>query len=389
MFGPSAATSAPPTRMPTNVPSRPRTAFWPVLSTLERSTDKVPSTTQNECCTPVTLAMNTARASATAARTLLCSQTECTSRWAAARCQAADSVLSTPAGWRPSTRSSQVRRSASAAWSMLAAIDPDREAHLLGPETGVERVEEPRPGRGSGRPAVRWPRVPPRRGAPHGGQRRPQRRRIAGRAPQQVRPALQYLGRGQLQRAGGPVDRLVRAHPGRLGHHRGEPAEFVDQPDQRAVRGAEPGRPVRGGVEVAVQGGHRLVGRGRSPRRPRPGYRRAGPGSGATSARSRSAIAVRGGDGPSRSGSRTGAGQSSQIARTLTAGRQRPAGQPGRQRRHRGRQGHGQDERQQQRRGRAGQHRADHAAEQDDERDHRRGGDGQPGDRGRRGYRGR
>ena len=40
---------------PTSVPSRPRTTFWPVLRALERSTDSVPSTTQKECWTPVSL----------------------------------------------------------------------------------------------------------------------------------------------------------------------------------------------------------------------------------------------------------------------------------------------------------------------------------------------
>ena len=46
---PISATIAPPTTTPAAVPARPRTTLWPVLSAFERSTESVPSTTQNEC----------------------------------------------------------------------------------------------------------------------------------------------------------------------------------------------------------------------------------------------------------------------------------------------------------------------------------------------------
>ena len=62
---------------PIAVPSSPRTTFWPVLRALERSTDKVPSTIQNECCAPLRSAIRTAPASAIAPRRLLRSHTEC------------------------------------------------------------------------------------------------------------------------------------------------------------------------------------------------------------------------------------------------------------------------------------------------------------------------
>ena len=74
---PMAATTAAPIANPIAVPSTPRAMNWPVFSAFERSTDSVPSTTQNECCTPVRLATNTARPRPTAPRTLLCSHTEC------------------------------------------------------------------------------------------------------------------------------------------------------------------------------------------------------------------------------------------------------------------------------------------------------------------------
>ena len=68
--------NAAPMANPTAVPTSPRAMYCPVLSAFERSTESVPSTTQNECCTPVRSATSTASPSPTAPRTLLCSQTE-------------------------------------------------------------------------------------------------------------------------------------------------------------------------------------------------------------------------------------------------------------------------------------------------------------------------
>ena len=51
--------------------------FCPVLSAFERSTESVPSTTQKACCTPVRLAISTARPRPTAPRMLFCSHSEC------------------------------------------------------------------------------------------------------------------------------------------------------------------------------------------------------------------------------------------------------------------------------------------------------------------------
>ena len=90
--------SAPPMTNPTRLPSTARTTFCPVLKALDRSTLSVPSTTQNECWTPVRSATSTARPSAIAPRTLLCSQTECGSTCAPARSCTDDSAPVTPPG---------------------------------------------------------------------------------------------------------------------------------------------------------------------------------------------------------------------------------------------------------------------------------------------------
>ena len=59
-------TSTPPTTNPAVVPTMARTMFWPVLRALERSTARVPKTTQKPCCTPLRWATSTARPRATA-----------------------------------------------------------------------------------------------------------------------------------------------------------------------------------------------------------------------------------------------------------------------------------------------------------------------------------
>ena len=107
---PISATSAPPTTNPAVVPSRPRIAFWPVLSALERSTASVPNTTQKPCWTEVSSATSTASARPVAPRRLLCSHDELGSACASARSRAELSGPVKPAGWRPSSRSSQLRR---------------------------------------------------------------------------------------------------------------------------------------------------------------------------------------------------------------------------------------------------------------------------------------
>ena len=68
--------SAAPTTKPTTVPARARHAVAPVEAALVRSTESVPSTTQNPCCTPDRSATATAAASATAPRSELRNQTE-------------------------------------------------------------------------------------------------------------------------------------------------------------------------------------------------------------------------------------------------------------------------------------------------------------------------
>ena len=93
-----------------------------MFSALERSTASVPKTTQNACCTPVSWETSTARPSATAPLTLFCSQSECGSTWDPARSCAVESRSASPMGRRPSTWSSQLRRSAAADSATLPAI---------------------------------------------------------------------------------------------------------------------------------------------------------------------------------------------------------------------------------------------------------------------------
>ena len=114
-----------PTTNPTTVPSIARRAFWPVLRAFERSTDKVPRITRNECCRPVFSATSTAIARPMAPRRLLWSQTECGSRCAVARSRAELRGPEAFPGSTPAIVSSQPRRSAAAAISML---EPTRDA---------------------------------------------------------------------------------------------------------------------------------------------------------------------------------------------------------------------------------------------------------------------
>jgi hypothetical protein len=61
---------------PRKVPPRARNAVDSVVAALVRSTDMVPSTTQNPCCTPDTSATSTAAASASDPRRAFSIQTE-------------------------------------------------------------------------------------------------------------------------------------------------------------------------------------------------------------------------------------------------------------------------------------------------------------------------
>ncbi len=117
---PISHTSVPPATSPTTVPPIARTIVWPVLRALERSTESVPSTIQNECCAPLSSATRIAIPSPAAPRTLLRSQMLLRSKWAVVRSCTAATVLGNPAGGRPSSRCHQVRRSAAAAAAALA-----------------------------------------------------------------------------------------------------------------------------------------------------------------------------------------------------------------------------------------------------------------------------
>src|SRR5215471_9877095 len=73
---PIASSSSAPSTNPTTVPASARHAVAPVEAALVRSTDKVPSTTQNACCTPDRSATATAAARASAPRRELRNHTE-------------------------------------------------------------------------------------------------------------------------------------------------------------------------------------------------------------------------------------------------------------------------------------------------------------------------
>src|SRR4051794_11137247 len=71
VVSPTAKTIAPPTTIPTAVPASAWTIVVPVASACERSTESVPSATQNPCCRSASWATSTAIASPTAPRRLL------------------------------------------------------------------------------------------------------------------------------------------------------------------------------------------------------------------------------------------------------------------------------------------------------------------------------
>ena len=75
-WGPSATSSAEPTTNPPTVPATALRALAPVPRAFDRNTDRVPSTTQNPCCTFVASATATARDRPTAPRTLFRNHTE-------------------------------------------------------------------------------------------------------------------------------------------------------------------------------------------------------------------------------------------------------------------------------------------------------------------------
>ena len=93
-----ATSRAPPITNPTAVPVSARSAVEPVEAALVRSTDRVPSTTQNPCWTPERSATVTATAIASAPRRLLMNHTERRLAWRAAT----PAYLVTPARRRSS-----------------------------------------------------------------------------------------------------------------------------------------------------------------------------------------------------------------------------------------------------------------------------------------------
>ena len=119
---PTTATMAPPITNPTVVPTTARARFWPVPRALDRRTLRVANATQKACWTVRRSATSTASPRPAAPRRLLCSHRELRSACEPARSWAAVRNPTKPSGWRPSTFSSQVRRSARAAKSTLAAI---------------------------------------------------------------------------------------------------------------------------------------------------------------------------------------------------------------------------------------------------------------------------
>ena len=87
-------------------------------------------------------ATRTASPSATAPRTLLCSQTECRSKCAAARSRAAASAPPTPSGWRPSSALPPAPPLGERGQLDVVRDLRDREAQLLRAKARIERREE-------------------------------------------------------------------------------------------------------------------------------------------------------------------------------------------------------------------------------------------------------
>ena len=215
---------------------QPRTMFCPVLSALERSTDSVPSTTQNACCTPVRFADEHGHAEPDRAADAVVQPDRMALDVCRGRsCAAASGPASPPAGGRaaappvaPLGRRGQVD---------VARDLRDDEAQLLRAEARVQRRRRtracPSAREAPSRPAAGWWR------ALHRGQRLvqlgdrvPQRRRVAaGRssrsAPRSRRapPPLHRAGRrGRPEPRSGLARRL---------QHGVQPDQFVDQSHDR------------------------------------------------------------------------------------------------------------------------------------------------------------
>ena len=377
MLVPIRATIAPPTTTPAAVPARPRTTLWPVLSAFERSTESVPSTTQNECWTPDMLATSTARLSPAAPRRLLWSQTECGSKCATARCWKADTVPGRPEGRRPSIRLQPAAPVGGGGDLGILGDLGRRERELLRPEARVERrhdrggavVVRRQVGHGGGLDAAQPVAKP--------GERLGQARRIGRPAFEQVGCAVENIRRRRLDRTHAPV----RVRPGRsdrgLRDDRVEPRDLVDETNDRPRRRAQPGRPVRGREERPLERRGRRGGAldrfvvseplGLPAREEVLGVR-------ADLRGECPAGGDRGSSEPVRRRRRPEQPDREQRGR----GSRPPAGEALRDRRGGSGDRDGQDERQQQGDRRAREHRADDAREEDPERHDRRHGDCRP-----------
>ena len=187
----------------------------PVLSAFERSTESVPSTTQKACCTPVRLAISTARPRPMAPRMLFCSHSEWCSTWAPARSWAAESGSGEARGL-----AAEQLVDPAAPLGRGGPVDVRRdlrhdEAQLLCPEGGVERgdhVAHRRLCRGlsARRGADRQPQVVALELAQSRAQLRQRRVQIVRgllRRVQQVGTAFEHRGGSGLDRADARVDR--------------------------------------------------------------------------------------------------------------------------------------------------------------------------------------
>ena len=111
-----------------------RATFWPVLSAFERSTESVPSTTQNECCTPRQVGDEHREAQARPPRAGCCAATPSAVRGARRRApeQRTRCPAARPAGARAAARASCAARRPRPA-RRCSAICDDREARAPAP----------------------------------------------------------------------------------------------------------------------------------------------------------------------------------------------------------------------------------------------------------------
>ena len=194
-----------------------------------------------------------------AAHAVAAATSEWRSTWAPARSCAADSGPASPTGWRPSSCSSQLRRSAAAARSMFCAICETTKLSSCARKPGSSaEITSRRPSAPAAHGGAALQLARAARAARRAPRAAPRRDRSG--ASSRSAPRSSTVGRGALHGAGRAVDRGRRRRRRRVHDDRVEPAQLVDQAHDRPGGGAQPGRAVRRREEHRVQRLDRVVG---------------------------------------------------------------------------------------------------------------------------------